>query len=305
MGNHLKFRSTQSARAIYARPFLLHELMHAADMPDDEDFARFQCEAAARFSPDFKPDTLSVSILNFTADGVFTKVEYCCAHNQPAGTLKLYSEHHDRDVMARANWLAPGSAIFNTIFKSWDEWLDDEFYQLFKKPLGLHHTVVVNYRYPLKQRFSIRFGYQTEAGNTFGDGLSKDEVEYFTLPFLIAWLYRMNSIDRETMEGWLSLIEGLTPLRLALLRDLTNETRYRRQSMADKLRVSARAVSNQLAEIHGAILHLLGPTSGEGDQSKAVDLANAFGFLRFVGRFETDAGLHERMTAAGMELRPS
>lgn len=295
----------QTSRAIYARPFLMGHLLQAAETPDDNDFARFQREMAQEFHADFTPDTLSVAIMKYGEEGVFERVEFCCADNQPEGTLSLYREHQHRDVMTGANLLVPGAALFNTVFKTWDEWMNDEFYTLFKAPLGLHHTVVVHFRYPLKKRFSIRFGYQTIGKRNFGPGLTKDDVEFFSIPFMVAWLYRLNTIDRETMIGWLELLEGMTPLRLAVLRDLTNTTRYRTQSLADKLGLTARALSDQLAEIYGNVSHLLGSLSGETHPAQLVDLSNAFGFLQFAGLYQPEHLLRDQLRIAGYPITSS
>lgn len=298
MAKNVMVRRIKGSREVYSRRFLLEELPRTSDRLYNDAFARYQCERVGDLNPSFKASVLSVSQVHCERDGEFVDANLFGGCNVPKDAIKLYRRVHHLDVMAETTWQSTGSAIFNTDFQSVDDWLADEFYTEFKAPLGLHHTVILNLHSPFNQRARIRFSYQTEFPKTFGDDLTKDEVEFYTLPFYIVWLCRIGQIDRDTMLVWLGTLEGMTPLRLVLLRELTSFRQYRNAATAAKLGISPRVVNNQFHEIYNAVSSVLPPSGvDDGYQSKLVDLANTFSFLRFAGEFQTADAVADRINA--------
>jgi hypothetical protein len=179
-----------------------------------------------------------------------------------------------------------GTGIFNTDFYTLDAWREQPMYQEYYEPLGLLHTVSIAYEIPFKTDLRLQFTYFKEIGAAFAPTLTKDEVEYMSIPFYYIWAHRWGIIDEKTCQKWLNLMTSLNPTQLFLLRDLIARPRYSLPVTAEKFGINPRMVNHYYNQIYSGILGQLKTKYRiEGNASKMVDLAQAFHFLQFVGDF--------------------
>ncbi len=280
----VRVRRSAEVKHTFSSRFLFHELLEAVCKSDDFAFAKFQQEAMRHLLPGFDPRLLSVCVQKISSGGKFLAVEcYRSVNIDPSAPL-LYREVHSDDDVFPYSWSNPGTAVFNTDFKSLDEWDDTRFYQEFKSPLGLYHAILLTYRLPFSSEKFMKFIYDSGAGQRFCEKVTKDEVEYITTPFMYAWLYKFGYIDKSSLVQIFKLLTGLTPVQLSLLRELVNVPVYQNASVASKFRISGRVVNNYFANIYGQISHLLPdrPTSNA-RAAPLIDLVRHFSFLNLTG----------------------
>lgn len=282
--NTIRVRRSAEIRNTFSSRFLLQELKPAACKCDDGEFAKFQQQSLRHLLPGFDPQILSVCVQEISTDGVFQGAESYRSVNIDSSAYILYREVHCVDEVFPHSWSNPGTAVFNTDFKSLDEWNDTRFFQEFKSPLGLYHAVLLTYNLPYSTEKFMKFMYDSGAGKTFSSKLTKDEIEYVNTPFMYAWLYKFGYIDRSSFSRILKLLTNITPLQLCLLRELVNIPVYQNKSVAQKFKISGRVVNNYFANIYGQISHLL-PDRPSRDARAAplVDLVRHFSFLSLAG----------------------
>ncbi|MCP5083639.1 MAG: hypothetical protein GY948_18280 [Alphaproteobacteria bacterium] len=282
--NTIQVRRSAEIRTTFSTRFLLHELQDAACKCDDAEFAKFQQKSLRHLLPGFDPKVLSVCVQQISQDGVFLAAESFRSVNIDPSAVLLYREVHCDDDVFPHSWANPGTAVFNTDFMSLDEWNDTRFYREFKSPLGLYHAVLLTYQLPYATEKFMKFVYDSGAGKTFCSKLTKDEIEYVTMPFMYAWLYKFGYIDRSSFSRILNLLTNITPVQLFLLRELVNIPVYQNKSVAQKFKISGRVVNNYFANIYGQISHLL-PDRPSLDARAAplVDLVRHFSFLNLAG----------------------
>ena len=292
----IKVRRSAEVRNTFSARFLLQELQDAAFKCDDAEFAKFQQASLRHLLPGFDPKMFSVCVQRITQDGLFLTAESYRSVNIDRSAILLYREVHCDDEVFPHSWSNPGTAVFNTDFKSLEEWNDTRLYQEFKSPLGLYHAVLLTYQLPFATEKFMKFVYDSGAGKTFCSKLTKDEIEYVTIPFMYAWLYKFGYIDRRSFSRILNLLTNITPVQLFLLRELVNIPVYQNKSVAQKFKISGRVVNNYFANIYGQIAHLL-PDRPSLDARAAplVDLVWHFSFLSLAGSpvIARPAGLEE------------
>lgn len=289
MPSVLNFKNDARKRRAYSYEFLSQDLLARAQSMGDQDFLSFQLDYMEEVFPHFRPDCFSVCLASYESSGKVISPTRYAALNHERNTDRKYVEFRHLDVMDPFIYHCPGNAIYNTHFKSMSEWCDDAFYQGFKVPLGLHHTVLLSFHFPFRSDLRVRFSYQTLHPNMFSDEVSKHEVEFYTLPFYYSWLYRYGAIDDQTLERWLNKLVGITPLGLSLLRDMCTSEIYSKSRTAEKWHISKRVIDNQFYNIYSSIRQDLEPESDSyGYRSQLVDLTNYFSFLRFSGNSQTD-----------------
>ncbi|NNF76590.1 MAG: hypothetical protein HKN05_01045 [Rhizobiales bacterium] len=282
--NTIRVRRSAEIRTTFSKRFLLNELQDAACKCDDAEFAKFHQESLRHLLPGFDPKVLSVCVQQISQDGFFLAAESYRSVNIDPSAILLYREVHCYDDVFPHSWSNLGTAVFNTDFKSLEEWNDTRFYQEFKSPLGLYHAVLLTYPLPFATEKFMKFVYDSGAGKTFCSKLTKDEIEYVTTPFMYAWLYKFGYIDKSSFSRILNLLTNITPVQLFLLRELVNIPVYQNKSVAQKFKISGRVVNNYFANIYGQISHLL-PDRPSLDARAAplVDLVRHFSFLSLAG----------------------
>ncbi len=282
--NTIKVRRSAEVRNAFSTRFLLQELQDAACKCDDAEFVKFQQESLRQLLPGFDPQALSICVQRISKDGFFQAAESYRSVNIDPSAYLLYREVQCADDVFPHSWSNPGTAVFNTDFRSLDEWDDTRFYQEFKSPLGLYHAVLLTYQLPYSTEKFMKFVYDSGTGRKFCPKLTKDEIEYVTLPFKYAWLYKFGYIDKSSFSRILSLLANMTPMQLFLLRELVNIPVYQNRQVAHKFKISGRVVNNYFANIYGQISHLL-PARPSLDARAAplVDLVRHFSFLSLAG----------------------
>lgn len=282
--NTIKVRRSSEVRSTFSPGFLIRDLQEATFKCSDQEFARFHQESLRHLLPGFDPHVFSVCIQKISKSGKLRTIDAYQGVNIDAHAHLLYRKIHHTDGVFQASWLNPGTAVFNTDFKSLEEWHETRLYQEFKSPLGLYHAVLLTYQLPFSTEKFIKFVYDSGAGRTFCEKLTKDEIEYVTMPFTFAWLHKFGYIDDTTFRRILSLLENITPMQLFLLRELVNIPVYQNKTVAAKFKISGRVVNNYFANIYGQISHLLPDrTSLDARAAPLVDLVRHFAFLNVAG----------------------
>ncbi len=282
--NTIRVRRSAEVKVAFSSNFLMRELYEAACKCDDLGFAKFQQQSLRSFLPGFDPHVLSVCVQEISKDGVIQAAERFRSVNIDSHAFLLYRKVHGTDEVFPHSWSNPGTAVFNTDFKSLDEWDDTRLYREFKSPLGLYHAILLTYQLPFTTEKYMKFVYDSGEGKTFCSKLTKDEVEYVTTPFLYAWLFKFGYIDEGTFTRILSLLSNITPLQLFLLRELVTIPVYQNKTVAEKFSISGRVVNNYFANVYAQISHLL-PDRDALDSRAAplVDLVRHFWFLNLAG----------------------
>ena len=292
MPSVLNFKNSSRKRRSYSASFLSEDLYEHAQHLSDDDFLLYQLEYMREVFAHFEPDCFSVCLASHDESGGIEYATRYVAFNHEKGTDKKYKDFSHLDEMDPAIFKRPGNAIYNTHVRSMDDWFDNEFYQGFKVPLGLNHTIILSFRFPFRTDLRVRFSYQTRYPKLFSDQVSKYEVEFYTLPFYYSWLHRYGAIDERTLKLWLDKLVGVTPLGLSLLRDMCTASFYSKTQTAQKWNISKRVIDNQFHNIYGSLRQNTDLDSqGHGYRSQLVDLTNHFSFLRFSGYSLTDQDL--------------
>ena len=114
----------------------------------------------------------------------------------------------------------------------------------------------------------------------------------------------------------MTLIEGVSPVQMMILREAVCAPRYNLAIMSERLGIAKRGISGQLYRIHKSVEPKLPEASiDQGNGSPLVDLIRAFGFLQFAGRptpienssvdFEADRSSSARSSSGREAFAPS
>ena len=165
-----------------------------------------------------------------------------------------------------------------------EKWIDTDLYYNFKTPLNIHQSASVTYKIPYKTKLQFRFVYFSSMANLFDPNVTQGEVEFFSLVFYLGWIRRKDIIDSHTFRHWLELLVGMTPMWLALLREIVNIGRFQNKAVASRLNISDKVARNYIAEAYNSISHLLpAPEYANANLSQCIDLVRYYHFLNLVG----------------------
>ena len=279
-------RSFRKASSPYAAVKMQETLLKASRERMDNEFAIFQVNWMKKHVPEFDADAFSVIHCQMDGNQMIAGAHNSIFMNMRASELDVYRRVQHLDVIRPTIMRNIGTGIFNTDFYTLDAWREQPMYQEYYEPLGLLHTVSIAYEIPFKTDLRLQFTYFKEIGTAFAPALTKDEVEFMSIPFYYIWAHRWGIIDEETCQKWLNLMTALNPTQLFLLRDLIARPRYSLPVTAAKFEINPRMVNHYYNQIYSGILGQLKTKYRiEGNASKMVDLAQAFHFLQFVGDF--------------------
>lgn len=277
----LTIRLTRTLKELYSRDFLLSRLPRLARMGDQDALAQTQSEYFATFVAHTRAPALVVTILDAPGEADPGRpMAVACANTDP-DIWSLYSEHAAIDHTRHHNRLR-GVVVTTRDFGTLDDFRASEIYDRFSSQTGRLDSFSVSYNLPNRADRVIRVNYDSGPGEGFPETLSRDEVEFFTLPFVLAWFHVFDIIDEATLLAWLTPLVGLTPNRLAVLRELICGTRYSHARAADRLGIRPRTLHNHYAAIHRTVFY--DTTQTEGNASQMTDLMRVFGFLTFMGK---------------------
>lgn len=294
--NHVKsklatVRSFSKASSPYAETKLGSTLLAASRERTDSEFASFQTTWMRRHIPDFDADAFSVIYCQMDSNQMIAGARNEVFLNMRGNELDVYRSVQHLDIIRPTIMRNIGTGIFNTDFHTLDAWRDQPMYQNYYEQLGLLHTVSIAYEIPFQTDLRLQFTYFKSIETSFPQTLTKDEVEYLSIPFYFIWAQRWGVIDEVSCKKCLQLMIGLNPTQLFLLRDLIARPRYSLPLTAEKFGINPRMVNHYYNQVYDAILKQLDVKYKiEGNASKMVDLAKTFNFLHFIGDYRPNRG---------------
>lgn len=277
----LTVRLTKTLRDLYASDFLLTTLPRAAQSGDTDALARLHCDSFKALYNQRAQPSLLITILDKPSTNHHGRPIAVAGNNTDPSVWSLYTEHASLDHTSVHNALR-GVVVSTLDFGSLDDFRDTPIYQKFSAPAGRLHSFAVTYALPNRTDRAIRLNYDSGPGTGFPQTLGRDDVEFFTLPFALAWLHAFDVIDAQTLRAWLTPLIGMTPNRLAVLRELVCGTRYSHTRAAERLGVKPRTLHNHYAAIHRAVF--FDTANKDGNASQMTDLMRVFHFLTFMGK---------------------
>ena len=277
----LNVRLTRSLRDIYSKGFLLDTLLRVVQSGDSEALARFQCQMLSEIMEHALMPSLIVTILDRPAlNDPGTPLATVCANMDPS-IWQLYREQVHLDHTRAHNRLR-GVVVSTLDFGDIDGFRQTEIYNKFCAQAGRLHCCSVSYGLPNRADRVLRLNYDSGPAQCFPETLSRDQIEFFSLPFALAWLSVFDQIDSITLRTWLSRLIGMTPNRLAVIRELVCGTQYSHVRAAERLGIKPRTLHNHYAAIHKSVFFDAAPT--QGNASQMTDLMRVFCFLAFMGK---------------------
>lgn len=286
MKNVVRIKQSGGFRLAYSEQFLVEELLPEAKFSSDQDFASFQVQTLKGLHRPFAADAFSAIQCELDSNQMIAGASRTVFYNMGENELDTYRRVQHLDVTRPAIFRNVGTAIFNTDFRSLAKWQQTPFFEDYYKPLNMLHTISLAYAMPFMMRGRVQLTYFREIGKQFEASLTKDEVEFLSIPFFYAWAYRWGIIDEAAIRAWFHLMVRRTPTQLFLLRSLVGMQRYSLAVLAEKFGIATRMANHHFAEVYDSILPLLDTAEIEGNASKMVDLAQAYQFLRFVGPYK-------------------
>ncbi|EBA04967.1 hypothetical protein RB2150_12796 [Rhodobacteraceae bacterium HTCC2150] len=286
MSKVVRIKNTGGFRLAYSEQFLCQELPEAAMGLTDLNFSSFQVETLRGLHRSFSADALSVVHCTIDSNQMIAGTRAVSNYNMGENELDVYRRVQHLDVTRPAILRNIGTAVFNTDFRSLSEWRKTQIFREYYQPLNMLHSVSLSFAIPYKGAERLQMTYFKDVSNRFDANLTKDEVEYLSIPFYIAWAARWDIIDRETMMAWLTLLTKRSPIQLFLLRALASSPRYSLAALADKFGIATRMANHHFADVFDGVAPILtGRNEVAGNASKIVDLAQAFHFLAYVGDY--------------------
>lgn len=291
------FRLHPHLRQTYSQQFLFGELLPAARSDADDAFAKFHLESSRTLCPRLDADKIAVNILSLNAQSIPDGEIKSATHNCGKTVVSSYARSVQYDHFTPQTFANVGNALWHTDVQSMDAWLEDEIYREHCTPCDLFRVIGVSYLVPFHKTSFIAFDYMTAFGHHFDDALTKEEVEYISLPYFLAWLYWHGRADEATFIEWLKRLVGMTPTRLAILRELVNAPIFTAAGAAQRFGVSVQAINGHISEAYAQIARLFHDDVSEKLKyaKRQRDLFLAYDFLRWTGR--VDFGARDRLGA--------
>jgi len=282
----VRIKNTGGFRLAYSAQFLLKELPEAVQTLTDRDFSIFQIETLRGLHRPFFADALSVVHCAIDSKQMIAGARAVSNYNMGENELDVYRRVQHLDVTRPAVLRNIGTAVFNTDFRSLNEWRKTPIFKEYYQPLNMLHSVSLAFAIPFKGNERLQMTYFKNLSSSFDAALTKDEVEFLTIPFYFAWANRWGIIDHDTMNLWLSLLVKRSPIQLFLLRSMASSSRYSLSALADKFGIATRMANHHFAEVFDSIAPIITHKQDvKGNASKMVDLARAFHFLAYVGEY--------------------
>jgi|GEM_PF-2524907 len=279
-------RPFQKTKSPYFKGNLTQFLIAESQKRTDSEFAAFQINWMKKNIPELNADAFSVIFCQMDGNQMIAGARNSVFLNMRANELDVYRRVQHMDVIRPTIMRNIGTGIFNTDFHTLDAWREQPMYQDYYEPLGLLHTVSIAYEIPFQTDLRLQFTYFKTIDASFDEKLTKDEVEYLSIPFYYLWAHRWGLIDTVTLEKWMGLMAGLNPTQLFLLRDLIARPRYSLPVTAKKFDINPRMVNHFYNQVYNGLLGQIDINYKiEGNASKMVDLAQAYQFLRYIGDY--------------------
>ena len=151
-------------------------------------------------------------------------------------------------------------------------------------PFGWKHLAAAIYPVPLHTQKKLVMCYYFEKDRS-ANLPSCAELDFLSVPFSFAWMYRAKLIDEDTLKIWLQMLSGLTPAKLLLLREMVCCPRFHLQTISDQLSVSRRNIENHIRQLAQSADPKIPDTEDrKGNASNSIDLIKHYHFLSNIGR---------------------
>jgi hypothetical protein len=275
-------RQGAELRAIYKANFLNQLLLKAARTYTNVDYARFHVEKIQKLFPASGIVDVIIVVHQPTK---FSDKNSTLLINQSELTLEMVNIYRDAtDAATDVNMrhLRPGQAFVSTDFQTRKVFLQSNFYKDLLKPADMDDAFSVSYMIPGHSDKRIANVFIQKRGTLFQEAIGRHEFEYANLPFLMGWLYKIDAISETTLANYLSLLSGLTPMQVAVLRELVGSYQYFPHKAAAKFEISVRTLETHFYTLHENALSVLGLEGSDVYRSsRLVDLCNHYQFLKF------------------------
>ncbi|MEM6664216.1 MAG: hypothetical protein AAF666_18800 [Pseudomonadota bacterium] len=289
---HLTSSALPRLHALFSAPSLTGEVLSRAAKDSDAAFAAFHCGTIAELSLNGAPQSMVVSIQELDDRSRITGFVKAVCHGFDPGTPQLYLEMAHLDHWTHLDNVMPGTVVSNTDHMAMEAWERTEFFQKFRHRIGSRQTAIVHFEIPDVHGRILKFLYDSGEGRLLTPGLSKDDIEFASVPFMVCWMMRCDFIDEATARRWLSMLSGLSPTQLFFLRDLANSTGYDPAVSAARIGLTRDDLLRQMAAAPQLVFQSadrLGPKDMDAERMAA--LAQGFSFLQMTGRPVTRAQL--------------
>jgi hypothetical protein len=279
-------------RYLYSSDFVLKRLKWAACNPNPNTFARFHVDEinkALRLGAD-RVFEIGCNTEEFDEMGNIRNIQ--TFQNNSVGTelmdrYRLSSLGVDFSKTARLQ--QPGRAIFCSDFMERQEFKRSSAYNEIYSASGASDFNSISYRLPFKAGFQINNVLLSSSRVDLKSVVKRHDIEYANIPFLFGWLLQLGQITLQNYETWMGLLVGLSPIKLAILRELVNVRQFYTHAVALKYEMSKRTLETHLHMIYEQAFSILGFTTDPRFRSaRLVDICNHFYFLKYCGRVQNE-----------------
>lgn len=214
-----------AASIIYSQSFLLNDLFKAASLMKRKhnDFAEFQLKSINQLALNFKPEFLTINILQLNKKMMLDGDIVSSVANHPSSVISSYQRHILGDHFTPNTILNPGVALYIDAIKPMDYWVETPIYKNHCTPYSQYWVIGLSYRHPQSQSAFIAFDYMRPEGQPFSYKLTEEYIEYISFPFYLAWLYLHDAICENTLKEQLTLCAETPEIGFHVLRSIVGE----------------------------------------------------------------------------------
>lgn len=265
--------------SLYDDADLICSVARAAQTLSAKEFLDFQCKVLSEFEwfPEFSGCWVNLRSIN-PSDGRMLRSHAFEAYNLDQAMIDRYARFQHIEPVIMNRHKAIGCYASDADFLGEEVHYESEFFEKYKKPMGVNAELTCAYGIPFSGSKLIYMSFTFPSKGGRGRQM-KELFEVTMCPFYIGWLRVFDFIDSETMVDWLSVVSALTPMQLAVLREVVAQEQFRTKESAEKLGISHRTLQNHISHICEAI-------SGRKwfeHSLVTLDLVKNFEFLRFIG----------------------
>ncbi|MEM7243167.1 MAG: hypothetical protein AAF429_13370 [Pseudomonadota bacterium] len=228
-------------------------------------------------------DAISVCLVRTDASFAIESITAEAQYGLPISELEAHRPIDHLDPLRKAVLRTPGTAVFNTDFRSLDAWRQDPLYNPYYARLGVLHAASISFIPPFRENMRLQVSFFAKSNGVFSPDFSKSFIELAGFPMAIFWLARFGAIDTAHLSRMRDLLSHRKPIEIAILRELVTLPQYSLDEISARVGLSARKTDYHLAECHKSIQPILAGDAPVGRANRLLDLAAAFQLLRIMG----------------------
>lgn len=268
---------------VYDLSFLERKLLPAITRESSDDLTEIQLQAFRSAFPSTAFEAITCSFETADHEG---KLDQITEFNKKE-LAQEYLEARKNAPELDFSWVArseqPGRPLFASDFMSRPEFEDSLLYNTCIAPLNMSEVFCISYCDPrrneamkITQRFILSSG-SADMGPT-----RQHDVEYLNVPFVLSWMCRAKMISVQALKRYFKLISGISPMQMAILREVVNSHSYSAVNVSAKYRISKRTLETHIRDIYEYIRYSMGIDQSDTQRSsRIVDLVNHYSFLSF------------------------